>query len=53
MDKQKTNKQSDKDTVAEVTEEMAKPRVAMSARKQIPLSDHVPPQLEMEKTFFR
>ena len=35
MDKKKTNKQSDKDTLAEVTKEMAKPRVAMSARKQL------------------
>ncbi len=33
MDKTKTKKQSDKDTLAEVTEEMAKPRVAMSARR--------------------
>jgi hypothetical protein len=32
MDKTKTKKQSDKDTIAEVTLEMAKPRVAMSAR---------------------
>lgn len=31
MDKTKTTKQSDKDTLAEVTLEMAKPRVAMSA----------------------
>jgi hypothetical protein len=34
MDKTKTKKQSDKDTLAEVTEEMAKPRVAMSARER-------------------
>jgi hypothetical protein len=33
MDKNKTKKQSDKDTLAEVTKEMAKPRVAMSARE--------------------
>ena len=33
MDKKKTKKQSDKDTLAEVTKEMAKPRVAMSARE--------------------
>ena len=33
MDKTKTTKQSDKDTLAEVTQEMAKPRVAMSARR--------------------
>jgi hypothetical protein len=33
MDKTKTKKQSDKDTLAEVTPEMAKPRVAMSARE--------------------
>jgi hypothetical protein len=32
MAKTKTKKQSDKDTIAEVTLEMAKPRVAMSAR---------------------
>jgi hypothetical protein len=35
MDEKKTKKQSDKDTLAEVTKEMAKPRVAMSAREQI------------------
>jgi hypothetical protein len=29
----KTKKQLDKDTLAEVTKEMAKPRVAMSARE--------------------
>jgi hypothetical protein len=33
MDKNKTKKQSDKDTLAEVIKEMAKPRVAMSARE--------------------
>jgi len=33
MDKKKTKKQSDKDTLAEVTKKMAKPRVAMSARE--------------------
>ena len=33
MDKTKTKKQSDQDTLAEVTLEMAKPRVAMSARE--------------------
>jgi hypothetical protein len=33
MDKTKTKKQSDQDTLAEVTLEMAKPRVAMSARR--------------------
>jgi hypothetical protein len=33
MDKTKTKKQSDKDTLAEVTLEMAKPRVAMSAKE--------------------
>jgi hypothetical protein len=33
MDKTKTKKQSAKDTLAEVTKEMAKPRVAMSARE--------------------
>jgi hypothetical protein len=33
MDKKKTKKQSDQDTLAEVTWEMAKPRVAMSARE--------------------
>jgi hypothetical protein len=32
MDKTKSKKQSDKDTIAEVTLEMAKPRVAKSAR---------------------
>jgi hypothetical protein len=36
MDKTKTKKQSDKDTLAEVTLEMAKPRVAMSARERDP-----------------
>jgi hypothetical protein len=35
MAKNKTKKQSDQDTLAEVTAEMAKPRVAMSAREQI------------------
>jgi hypothetical protein len=34
MDKTKTKKQSDQDTLAEVTLEMAKPRVAMSARER-------------------
>jgi hypothetical protein len=33
MDKTKSKKQLDKDTIAEVTLEMAKPRVAMSARR--------------------
>jgi hypothetical protein len=33
MGKTKSKKQSDKDTIAEVTLEMAKPRVAMSARR--------------------
>jgi hypothetical protein len=33
MGKNKTKKQSDQDTLAEVTAEMAKPRVAMSARR--------------------
>ena len=33
MVKTKSKKQSDKDTIAEVTLEMAKPRVAMSARR--------------------
>jgi hypothetical protein len=32
----KTKKQLDKDTLAEVTKEMAKPRVAMSAREPSP-----------------
>jgi hypothetical protein len=32
MDETKSKKQSDKDTIAEVPLEMAKPRVAMSAR---------------------
>jgi hypothetical protein len=36
MDKTKTKKQSDQDTLAEVTLEMAKPRVAMSARERDP-----------------
>jgi hypothetical protein len=35
--KKKTKKQSDKDTLAEVTKEMAKPRVAASARTQVPI----------------
>ena len=34
MGKTKTKKQSDQDTLAEVTLEMAKPRVAMSARER-------------------
>jgi hypothetical protein len=34
MGNNKTKKQSDKDTLAEVTKEMAKPRVAMSARER-------------------
>jgi hypothetical protein len=34
MDKTKTKKQSDEDTLAEVTLEMAKPRVARSARER-------------------
>jgi len=34
MSKKKTKKQSAKATLAEVTKEMAKPRVAMSAREQ-------------------
>jgi hypothetical protein len=34
MGKNTTKKQSDKDTLAEVTLEMAKPRVAMSARER-------------------
>jgi hypothetical protein len=34
MDKTKSKKQSDKDTIAEVTLEMAKPRVARSARQR-------------------
>jgi hypothetical protein len=33
MDKNQTKKQSDQDTLAEITLEMAKPRVAMSARE--------------------
>jgi len=33
MDKKKTKKQSPKATLAEVIKEMAKPRVAMSARE--------------------
>jgi hypothetical protein len=33
MDKRKTKEQQDKATLAEVTKEMAKPRVAMSARE--------------------
>ena len=35
MDKHQPKKQSDQDTLAEVTLEIAKPRVAMSAREQI------------------
>ncbi len=34
MDETKTNKESDQDTLAEVTLEMAKPRVDMSARER-------------------
>jgi hypothetical protein len=33
MDKKKTKRQSPKATLVEVTKEMAKPRVAMSARE--------------------
>jgi hypothetical protein len=36
MGKTKTKKQSDQDTLAEVTLEMAKPRVALSARERDP-----------------
>jgi hypothetical protein len=36
MDKNKTKKQSDQDTLAEVTLEMAKPRVAKSAKEPNP-----------------
>ena len=35
MEKTKAKKQSDKETLAEVTKEMAKPRVAASARERI------------------
>jgi hypothetical protein len=35
--KKKTKKQLDKEIIAEVTEEMAKPRVAASARTQVPI----------------
>jgi hypothetical protein len=35
MDKTKTKKQSDEETLAEVTKEMAKPRVAASARDEL------------------
>jgi TolA-binding protein len=38
MAKGKTQKQSAKATLAEVIKEMAKPRVAMSAREQISVS---------------
>jgi hypothetical protein len=41
MDKTKTKKQSDQDTLAEVAFEMAKPRVAMSARERDTDSSHV------------
>jgi hypothetical protein len=41
MDKTKTKKQSDQDTLAEVTLEMAKPRVAMSARERDTDSSYV------------
>ncbi len=36
MGKRKTKEQQDKATLAEVVEEMAKPRVAMSARERSP-----------------
>ena len=36
MEKKKTKKQSAKATLAEVVKEMAKPRVAVSAREQSP-----------------
>ena len=35
MDKNQTKKQSDREALAEVTKEMAKPRAAMSAREKI------------------
>jgi hypothetical protein len=35
--KKKTKKQVDKDTLAEITKEMARPRVAMSAREPSPM----------------
>jgi hypothetical protein len=35
MEKTKTKKQSDKETLVEVTKEMAKPRVAASARDEM------------------
>jgi hypothetical protein len=41
MSKNKTKKQSDQDTLAEVTLEMAKPRVARSARERDTDSGHV------------
>jgi hypothetical protein len=36
MDKRKTKAPQDKTTLAEVIKEMAKPRVAMSARETLP-----------------
>jgi hypothetical protein len=40
MSKNRTKKQSDQDTLAEVTLEMAKPRVAGSARERDTDSSH-------------
>ena len=40
MHKKKTKRQSDKETLAEVTREMAKPRMARSAREQSQLSSN-------------
>jgi hypothetical protein len=49
MDKNKTEKQSDKDTLAEVTKEMAKPRVALSAREDSGLAIDDPMKLLRSK----
>ena len=40
MGKRRTKKQSAKATLAEVVKEMAKPRVVMSAREEIPSSSN-------------
>jgi hypothetical protein len=48
MNKTKTKKQSDKETLAEVTKEMAKPRVAASARDEM-ASDLDPTELRSEQ----
>jgi hypothetical protein len=49
MDKNTTKQQSDEDTLAEVTKEMAKPRVAMSAREDSDI-DIAPDPMKLLRT---